>query len=101
MSFFSIATRDEEKGNYLSSFVNTIVTGTILFQERRDKKITGELPLLPVFGSELKWALKDALSYSGRYDKLYSKHFGDSTDTERGRNTLTPNGGAQLHSFDW
>ena len=52
-----------------------------------------------VFGSEYAWALRDAISYSGSYDELYTKNFGAVEKEDRGHNTLNDRGGPQLHSY--
>ncbi|KAL7539869.1 hypothetical protein ACHAXR_012322 [Thalassiosira sp. AJA248-18] len=47
------------------------------------------MPLVSVFGSDLNWALRDAIAYSGSYEQIYRKHFGiEATEVNRGRNTL-------------
>lgn len=97
VSFYSTATRED--GSLFSSFVNTIVMATIYAQENNDKETSREMPLMSVFGSEFSWALRDAISYSGSYDEIYRKYFGDVAEENRGRNTLNNKGGPQLHSL--
>jgi len=98
VSFFSLATREEDV--MFSSFVNCIVLATIYAQENTiKKKKSEEMPLLPVFGSEFKWALRDAIYYSGSYDRIYKKHFGVVSEEDRGRNYLNEYGSPQIHSF--
>ena len=46
------------------------------------------MPLTPIFGSEFSWALRDAIEYSGPYDNIYKKNFGNVADDERGRNKI-------------
>ena len=62
------------------------------------------MPLTPIFGSEFSWSLRDAIEYSGSYDSIYKKNFGNVPDNERGRNKVGVSiknvaGGAQIHSF--
>ena len=93
----TLATREDDV--VFSSFVNLIVIAIINAQEMIDRGKGGEMPLMSVFGSEFNWALRDAVSYSGGYDQLYTKHFGQVSVEDRGRNTVNTNGGAQIHSF--
>ena len=86
MSFFSLATREDDV--LFSSFVNFIVMATIYAQEKGIKREE----------SKENWVLRDAIAYIGSYDQIYTKHFGDVLEEERGRNTLNK-GGPQIHSF--
>ena len=98
MSLFSLATREDDV--LISSFVNCVVLATIYAQENEIKRRKSkEMPLLPVFGSEFKWALRDAIYYSGSYDRIYKKHFGVVSEEDRGRNYLNEYGSPQIHSF--
>jgi len=99
VSFFSLVTREDDK--LFSSFVNCVVLATIYAQVEDivKKKNSEEMPLLPMFGPDLKWALRDAIFYSGSYDELYTKHFGDVLAEKRGRNILNENGGPLFHSW--
>eukprot|EP00580_Thalassiosira_gravida_P006507 CAMPEP_0201629136 /NCGR_PEP_ID=MMETSP0493-20130528/3887_1 /ASSEMBLY_ACC=CAM_ASM_000838 /TAXON_ID=420259 /ORGANISM="Thalassiosira gravida, Strain GMp14c1" /LENGTH=86 /DNA_ID=CAMNT_0048100063 /DNA_START=77 /DNA_END=334 /DNA_ORIENTATION=- len=83
-----MATREDDV--LFASFVNCVVMATIYAQENDIRKHkSGEIPLLSIFGSEIGWALRDAISYSGSYDEMYVKHFGSEvTEAARGRNTL-------------
>ncbi|KAL7538347.1 hypothetical protein ACHAXR_008492 [Thalassiosira sp. AJA248-18] len=57
------------------------------------------MPLVSVFGSDLNWALRDAIAYSGSYEQIYKNHFGSkATEVNRGRNTLNK-GGPMIRSF--
>lgn len=91
---FAIATREDD--SLFSSFVNCVVLAIIYAEE---SGVSNEIPFTSIFGSELRWSLRDALSYSGSYDKLFTKHFG--IDSERGRNGLNRifEAGPQLHSL--
>ena len=74
VSFFALATREDNI--YFSSFVNCVVSATIHAHENSITKKKGkEMPLLSMFGSEMKWALRDAISYSGSYDEIHAKNF--------------------------
>ena len=64
----------------------------------RDKKFL-EMPLLQLFGSKFNWALRDAIDYSGNYDQIYTEHFGQSEEDDKGRNILNEDGSPQMHSF--
>ena len=66
------------------------------------------MPLVSLFGSDLSWSLRDAISYSGNYDEIYAKHFvelleeddwGLGYEERRGRNVVNSKGGPQIHSF--
>ena len=98
MSFYSIATREDDV--LFASFVNCIVLATIFAQEngiQREK--SGRMPSVSVFGSNLNWALRDAIAFSGSYDQIYRKHFGSNVyEVDRGRNSLNQ-GGPLLKSF--
>jgi len=98
VSVYSIATREDDV--LFSSFVNCIVLATIFAQENGIQMEEHEkMPLSSIFGSNLKWALKDAFAFSGNYDQIYSKHFGSNvTESDKGRNTLNE-GGPLLISF--
>mmetsp|Transcript_35231 Transcript_35231/g.61868 ORF Transcript_35231/g.61868 Transcript_35231/m.61868 type:complete len:476 (-) Transcript_35231:287-1714(-) len=98
VSVFSLATREDDE--IFSSFVNCVVLATIYAWEngiRREER--KEMPLMSIFGSEFNWALRDAIYYSGSYDQIYTKHFGDVLEENRGRNILNNKGGPQIHSF--
>ena len=106
MTFIAVATRDRDSA--LSSYVNSVILATIYAQEnhiRRSRSI--DMPLLSLFGSDLSWALRDAIGYSGNYDEIYAKHFefleedfgGPSYKEKRGRNIVNTRGGPQIHAF--
>ncbi len=83
-----------------SSFVNCIVLATIYAQENGiEKKRSNEMPLVSTFGRELRWALRDAIAYSGSYDQIYVANFDNATQKNRGQNVLNDAGGPQIHSF--
>ena len=92
-----------------SSFVNCVVLATIYAKENDiTKKRNKEMPLLSLFGNELRWMLRDSISYLGNYDQISAKHFGgvfnekcDANDNgikkdDLGRNYLNE-GGPQIH----
>ena len=57
-----------------------------------------KMPLASLFGSDLRWALRDAITYSGNYDDVYTKNFGSQvSDAERGWNALNEGGPLQLY----
>ena len=80
-----------------SSFVNSIVAATIDAHDMKKEKST-EMPMISLYGNELRWSLRDAISYWGGYDEIYSAYFGVA-GTKRGRNSLNENGSPQIHSF--
>lgn len=90
---YAIVTREDDV--LFTSFVNCVVLATLYAEEMG----INQVPLASIFGEDLRWSLRDAVSYSNSYDDLYSKHFG--LDSDRGRNELnrmvesTP----QLHSL--
>mmetsp|Transcript_13888 Transcript_13888/g.30279 ORF Transcript_13888/g.30279 Transcript_13888/m.30279 type:complete len:405 (+) Transcript_13888:949-2163(+) len=87
MTFYSIATREDDV--IFVSFVNMLVLATIYAQENKIRRGQSlEMPLVPVFGSYLNWALRDAIAYIGSYDEINSKNFGSNVEAFRGRNTL-------------
>jgi len=108
---YAMATREDDV--LFTSFVNCVVMATIYAQENHiQKENSEEMPLVSLFGDNLSWALKNAISYSGSYDQIYMKHFGNvntpraakdnadykgndeggSTQASRGRNTLNEGG---------
>ena len=95
VSSYSMATREDDV--LFASFVNCIVMSTIYAQENSfQSERSKEMPLVSVFGGSLRWALRDAIAYSGSYDQLYTKHFGSEvSEVDRGRNSL--NKGDPLH----
>jgi len=98
LTIYALATRKED--TLFSSFVNAIVIATIYATEEgitKDK--SNDMPLSNLFGGNFTWSLRDAIAYSGGYDELYKKHFGDVSKVARGRNTLTNMGTPQIHSI--
>lgn len=91
---FAIATREDD--SLFSSFVNCAVLALLYAEE---SGVNNKIPFTSIFGSEMRWSLRDALSYSGSYDRLFAKHFG--IDSVRGRNGLNRifEAGPQLHSL--
>ena len=97
LSIFALATREEDIS--FSSFVNCVVWATIYAQQTSiAREESNAMPLLPWFGREFEWALKDVIYYSGSYDQIYEKHFGNVAKESRGRNRLNE-GGPILHSI--
>ena len=55
-----------------SSFVNAVVTATVVaVEDGIAKSSSDEMPLIGLFGSELKWMFRDIIHYVGNYDELY------------------------------
>ena len=92
MSAYAFATREDDA--LFSSFVNCVVLATFYAEERGRNQV----PLASIFGDDLRWSLRDAVSYSDSYDKLYLKHFG-GLESNRGRNELNQGNSPQLHSL--
>ena len=72
-----------------------MVLGTIYAAENNIwKEKSNEMPLVSIFGSELGWALRDAIAFGGNYRELYAKNFGESAfETER--NMINSDGSPQ------
>mmetsp|Transcript_14555 Transcript_14555/g.31305 ORF Transcript_14555/g.31305 Transcript_14555/m.31305 type:complete len:378 (-) Transcript_14555:88-1221(-) len=85
---YAIATREDDA--LFSSFVNTVVLATIYAQENGINSTDMlEMPLVSSFGSDVSWALRDAVAYSGNYDAIYAECFGRNVDrASRGRNRV-------------
>ena len=85
-SIFALATREEGNGIF-SAFVNCVVLATIYAQEKSIvREESNDMPILPSFGREFEWALKDVIHYSGSYDQIYEKKFGYVQKGNRDRN---------------
>ena len=98
MSFYSIATREEDE--MFSSFVNAVVMSPIHAEEKGIERSENlRMPIVAAFDENLRWALRDAIAYSGSYDQMYAKNFGQVSEKDRGRNTLNNKGGPQIYSF--
>mmetsp|Transcript_10548 Transcript_10548/g.22344 ORF Transcript_10548/g.22344 Transcript_10548/m.22344 type:complete len:360 (+) Transcript_10548:418-1497(+) len=87
VSIYSIATREDDA--LFASFVNSVVLATIYAQENEiHKEDMLKMPLVSLYGSDLNWALRDAVAYSGNYDDMYSEWFKNVTEATRGRNVV-------------
>jgi hypothetical protein len=97
-SAYSVATHEGDV--MFASFVNSIVLATIYAQENDiQKEDSAKMPFVSAFGKELSWALKDAIAYSGSYDNICTRSFGNrSSEACNYWNTLS-NGEPQMHSF--
>jgi len=98
LSVYSMATR--EGNDLFSSFVNCVVLAT-MYAEEEDigKENYKGIPQISLFGPQFALSLRDAISYSGSYNELYAKHFGEYDDKDRGRNILNNRGGPKIHSL--
>ena len=54
MSFFALATRDDDV--LFTSFVNTVVVATIYAQEQGVQDVR-QMPIASIFGNKFSWAL--------------------------------------------
>jgi hypothetical protein len=78
-------TRQED--GMFSSFINCIVLSTFYASsEGMDEKDSYLMPLISLFGNDMFWSLKDAISANGNYDEIYSSNFNNVEN--RGRNAL-------------
>ena len=71
-----------------SSFVNTVVMATVYAVENdisREEK-SSEMPLIELFGGNLKWMLRDVIHHIGSYNDIYSDTHGQ--DLDRGWNQV-------------
>ena len=82
-------TRYREGDVLFSSFVNAVVIATVYVVEN-DISRAGEnnmvMPLIGLFGSDLKWMLRDVINYIGSYDDIYLDTHGQ--DLDRGWNQV-------------
>ena len=79
-----------------SSFVNCIVLSTIYAtSEGIDKNNSFAMPSVTIFGMDMLWALKDAISANGNYYEIFSSNF-DVKNNIRGRNHLNSHQHPQL-----
>jgi hypothetical protein len=81
-----------------SSFVNCIVLSTFYAaNEGINRNNSFAMPTMTIFGNDMLWALKDAISANGNYDEMYFDNFGNNvTKAEIGRNALNEEQGPQL-----
>eukprot|EP00804_Cyclotella_cryptica_P018122 CCRYP_005906-RB/>CCRYP_005906-RB protein AED:0.01 eAED:0.01 QI:1407/1/1/1/1/1/2/361/429 len=94
VSFYPVMTRQED--GMFSSFVNCIVLSTIYAtSEGVDKNNSFALPSMTIFGKDMLWAMKDAISANGNYDEIFSKNFIVEEEL-RGRNYLNSHQHPQL-----
>lgn len=65
-----------------------------------DKESYLEMESPNIFGTDLRWALRDAIKFSGNYDQIIKKNFPhvDLEGDDRGRNKLIE-GGPMIHSY--
>jgi hypothetical protein len=85
VAFYPIMTRQED--GMFSSFINCIVLSTFYASsEGMDEKDSYLMPLISLFGNDMFWSLKDAISANGNYDEIYSSNFNNVEN--RGRNAL-------------
>lgn len=70
-----------------TSFVNCILLSTIAaVKDGITKENAFAMPIISLYGSDMQWSLKDALSAHGNYDEIYFNNF--DADVSRGRNAL-------------
>lgn len=99
LTIYALATREGDD-TLFSSFVNAIVIATIYAAENSiTQDRSTEMPLIYLFGGAFTWALRDAIAYSGSYDELYIKNFGEVLEEDRGRNALNKWSDPQIHSI--
>jgi hypothetical protein len=72
---------------YFSSFVNCIVLSTFYALSKNIYEEDSYLmPSISLFGNDMMWSLKDAISAHGNYDEIYYNNF--DVEQSRGRNDL-------------
>jgi hypothetical protein len=80
-----------------SAFINCIVLSTFFaVSVSIDEEASYLMPLISLFGVDMFWALRDAISAHGNYYELYYKNFGDVDDNKMGPNALNNEKGPQL-----
>lgn len=85
VSFYPIMTRRDD--GYFSSFVNCIVLSTFYALSKNIYEEDSYLmPSISLFGNDMMWSLKDAISAHGNYDEIYYNNF--DVEQSRGRNNL-------------
>jgi len=98
LTIYALATLEED--TLFSSFVNAIVIATIYAAENSiEQDRSTEMPLIYLFGGAFTWALRDAIAYSGSYDQLYMRNFGEVLEEDRGRNALNEWRDPQIYSI--
>lgn len=87
----SLVTRADDV--LFSSFVNAVVTATINAEEDGVTQSNSEkMPLIGLFGGELRWMLRDVIRYKGNYEEIYYETHNITNDEERGYNRLIKSG---------
>jgi hypothetical protein len=99
--YYSIAVSNDN--SLLYSFVDAIVLAPVYALTKGITRDDSEqMPLVPIFGNNVNWALRDAVQAIGNWNELYEKNFRSDTQlldsSSRGRNALN-DGGPKLHSF--
>ena len=95
----SLVTRSDDV--MFSSFVNAVVTAAIVaVEDGIAKSNSEEMPLIGLFGSELKWMLRDIIHYVGNYDEIYYESHDVKDDANRGYNQVMSKKGFS-GSWDW
>jgi hypothetical protein len=85
VEFYPIVTRQQDC--IFSSFINCIVLSTFYASsEGIGKNNSFAMPTMTIFGNDMLWSLKDAISANGNYDEIYSSNFNNVED--RGRNAM-------------
>mmetsp|Transcript_22340 Transcript_22340/g.36549 ORF Transcript_22340/g.36549 Transcript_22340/m.36549 type:complete len:92 (+) Transcript_22340:163-438(+) len=72
-----------------SSFVNAVVTATVYAVENGISRElnSNQMPLIKLFGGDLKWMLRDVIYHIGSYDDIYF----DSHEQDVDRNWIQVN----------
>ena len=89
VEFYPIMTRQDD--NRFSSFINCIVLTTFYGSSAGiDEDEYYLMPLISLYGEDMFWALRDAMSANGNYDEIYLDNF--NVTKSRGRNALNYDG---------
>ena len=74
-----------------SSFVNAVVTATInAVEDGISRDNSQEMPLIDLFGNNLRFMFRDIVRYFGNYDDIYleSHQIENEEDADRGFNSV-------------
>jgi hypothetical protein len=99
-TYYSVAISNDN--SFLYSFVDAIVLAPVYaLREGITRENSEQMPLAPIFGNNVNWALRDVVQAIGNWNELYEKNYRSDAqllDSARGQNALN-DGGPKLHSF--
>ncbi len=85
----SLVTRSDD--STFSSFVNAVVTATInAVEDGISRENSHQMPLIDLFGYELRYMFRDVIRYFGNYDDIYleAHKIENEEDVDRGFNSV-------------